>query len=124
MNPAMKCAVSLPDVQMMNNEERAFAVTLAEQLKNGDLLWWRYEPVKLRLAPSTFYTPDFIAVDAAGQIHVYEVKAWWKSAGRVGWEEDARVKTKVAASLYPWLRFHAVWRKSKGEPWECEQFDS
>jgi hypothetical protein len=122
VNPLARCAVSIPDINEMNGEEQAFALELAERQQRGDVLWWRYEPAKLRLAKATTYTPDFMVIDAFGLVTMYEVKAWWASAQRVGWQEDARVKIKIAASAHPWARFVAVWRKGRGCPWEQEEF--
>lgn len=48
----------------------------------------------------TRYTPDFITI--ADEITAWEVKGFWR--------DDARVKIKVAATLFPWIRFIAVQR--------------
>lgn len=108
----------------MNGVERAFALKLADGVKAGTVLWWRFEAVNLRLGAATFYRPDFLTLAPDGQLHVYETKAWWKGGkgkpGRVGWQEDARVKIKVAAGLFPWLRFHAAW--CRDGVWEVEDF--
>lgn len=36
------------------------------------------------------------------------------------WEDDARVKIKVAAEQHPWFRFLAV--RARGGVWEIERF--
>ena len=46
------------------------------QIGVGDtpnLLWYRFEGVKLRLADNTFYTPDFAVMSAAGTMEMHEV---------------------------------------------------
>lgn len=98
----------------MNKLEAAYAQHLREQEYAGAIAWYAYEAAKLRLANNTFYTPDFLVMRANGEIEVHEVKGFW--------EDDARVKIKVAASLYP-FRFIAVTKK-KGEPWKVEEFSA
>lgn len=77
----------------------------------GEILWYRFEPVKLRLADKTFYEPDFLVLRKNGQLEIHEVKGCWM--------EDARVKIKVAASQYP-FQFVAI-QRVKGE-WVEERF--
>ena len=67
---------------------------------------YKFEALRFTLAPKTTYTPDFYC---PAQATLYEVKAWWKGAGRVGWREDARIKWKMAAELFPEFHFAAVW---------------
>ena len=71
-----------------------------------------HEAVKLRLADKTFYTPDFVVIRADGGIELHEVKGHW--------EDDARVKIKVAATQHPWFRFLAV--KAGKTGWQYETF--
>jgi hypothetical protein len=74
----------------------------------------RFEPVKLRLAAATFYTPDFMVTRDDGEIVFHEVKGGW-------WEDDARVKIKVAAEMYPEFRFIAAVVKKRGGKYELER---
>jgi hypothetical protein len=103
----------------MNKEERAYARVLEQEERDGLNLGYIYERIKLRLAADTFYTVDFFVFRTIG-IECHEVKAFWKKARRVGWEEDARVKIKVAAEQFPWFRFVGVHREA-GE-WKREDF--
>lgn len=77
----------------------------------GEILWYRFEPVKLRLADKTFYEPDFLVMRKSGALEVHEVKGFWM--------EDARVKIKVAAAQYP-FEFIAI-QRVKGQ-WREERF--
>ena len=100
----------------MNKTEAAYGQHL-ELLKHaGEVLWYRFEGLKLRLADGTFYTPDYFVMVAGGQLECHEVKGFW--------QDDARVKIKVAADLYP-LRFIAVRAQSKkdGGGWVREAFE-
>jgi hypothetical protein len=74
----------------------------------GDILWYRFEGLKLRLADNTFYTPDFAVMAADGVMECHEVKGFWR--------DDARAKIKIAAEQYP-FRFKAVSQARSQEAW-------
>lgn len=95
----------------MNKTEAAYAAYLDGLKKDGVIADYRFEAVKLRLADKTFYTPDFVVLAPDGVLEMHEVKGFW--------EEDARVKIKVAAAQFP-FRFVAV-KKTKNN-WDREVF--
>lgn len=99
-------------VGQRNKTEAAYEQHL-ELLKRADeIVWYCFEGMKFRLADNTFYNPDFIVMRKDGQIEVHEVKGFWM--------DDARVKIKVVAEMYP-FRFIAVkWVKKN---WEYEIFE-
>lgn len=100
---------------VMNKTEQSYANQL-ELLKNtGVILWYKFEGIKFRLADNTFYTPDFSVMNANGEMEIHEVKGFW--------QDDARVKIKVAADMYP-FKFKAVTAKTKknGGGWAIEEF--
>lgn len=90
----------------MNDLERSFATHLEIMRHAGKILWWAFESMKFRLADNTFYEPDFAVMRDDCVMEIFEVKGFW--------EDDARVKIKVAASLYP-FSFIGVTRKKKAE---------
>ncbi|MCA8130176.1 DUF1064 domain-containing protein [Burkholderia multivorans] len=96
----------------MNKTEAAYAEQLAARAHVGEILEFKFESLKLRLADRTWYTPDFAVVLSDGAREIHEVKGHWT--------DDARVKIKVAAELYPYFCFIAV-RCVKGE-WVREVF--
>lgn len=98
-----------------NKTEAAYEASLQARQIAGEVAWFRFEGMKLRLADNTFYTPDFAVMLANGQIELHEVKGFWA--------DDARVKIKVAAHQYP-FRFIAVRARSKrdGGGWDVEEF--
>lgn len=106
-------AVHKPGV--MNKTEQAYADHLQHLLDAGTITEFSFEPEKLRLAKKTFYTPDFRVQLPNGEIEFHEVKGFW--------EDDARVKIKVAAENHPY-RFVAVQKKAKkdGGGWKYEFF--
>lgn len=99
----------------MNKTEQAYADLLEERRKAGEVLWWKYEAVKLRLADKTFYTPDFAVLFADGSFELHETKGFW--------EDAAKIKIKVAAEAYP-FRFRAFRQRSKkdGGGWDEQVF--
>ena len=101
----------------MNQLEKAYADLLEEKKRDGEILSWRYEAVRLKLANLTYYTPDFLVIDQEGNVEFHEVKGFWM--------DDARVKIKVAAEQYPEFYFLAVQRegtKKAGYTWRQEEF--
>jgi hypothetical protein len=90
----------------MNKLEARYEVeVLKPMLMAGEIADYLFEAVKLRLADRTFYTPDFVVITPE-QIEFHEVKGFW--------EDDARVKIKVAAAQFWWARFVAIqWVKKQ-----------
>lgn len=99
----------------LNKTEAAYDSYLKTLLMAGELLWYKFEGMKFRLADNTFYTPDFNLMRPDGQIEIHEVKGFW--------QDDARVKIKVASEMYP-FKFIAVKARAKkhGGGWEEEIF--
>ena len=99
----------------MNKTEQAYGDLLERRRSAGEVAWFKFEGVKLRLADSTFYTPDFAVMLAGGEMEMHEVKGHW--------QDDARAKIKIAAGMYP-FRFLAVKAKAKkdGSGWAEEEF--
>ncbi len=91
----------------MNKLEQSYSLFLES---NPKVAWWKWEALKLRLADKTFYEPDFLVQLVTGELEVHEVKGHW--------EDDARVKIKVAAETFPFA-FVAITKK--GGEWEFEQ---
>ncbi|MCM1128970.1 MAG: hypothetical protein NC211_03695 [Alistipes senegalensis] len=99
----------------MNKTEAEYARYLEQQKQAGIIAFYRFEGMKFRLADNTFYTPDFAVMLADGTLEMHEVKGYW--------QDDARVKIKVAADQYP-VVFLAVKKRAKrdGGGWEVERF--
>lgn len=85
--------------------EAAFACKLELGRRAFALVRWWHEPFSLRLAAKTFYRPDFL-VQSGETLTIYEVKGFRR--------DDAMVKLKVAARLFPCFRFVLVERE-KGQ---------
>jgi len=84
----------------MNKTESKFSQYLDQLKAMGEIREWRFEPFKFVLSHSikgkrraTTYTPDFLTVSKV--ITIYEVKGFMR--------DDAAVKIKVAAEMFPWF---------------------
>jgi len=119
----------------MNQNEIAYASQVLEPgRESGVIQWWAFEGLKFRLAEKTHYTVDFVVVFADGHVEGHEIKALWlpskkklrtdpSAKPRVGWTEDARIKIKAAASLFPWIQFKGVHADELGR-WQYEEFSA
>jgi hypothetical protein len=91
-----------------NKTEAAFAAFLRAELtrlRPGSVVL--EQAITLRIANGSRFTPDIVTVSPAGitseqgsEVAAYEVKGFAR--------DDAIVKLKVAASLYPWIQFVLV----------------
>lgn len=99
----------------MNKSEAEYEKVLAEAKHAGEILWYKFEGVKFRLADNTTYTPDFAVMNKDNVMEFHEVKGYW--------QDDARAKIKIAADLYPFV-FIAVTKRTKkaGGGWAAELF--
>jgi hypothetical protein len=95
----------------MNGTETAYGKALELRQRAGEVAWYRFEGIKLRLADGCFYSPDFAVMLSSGEMEIHEVKGHWT--------DDARVKIKMAAEMYP-FRFIAI-KKARGG-WATEDF--
>ena len=100
---------------IMNQTEKEYADRLQLQLIAGEILWYKFEAIKLVLPGNVFYTPDFMVMDKHNVIHIHECKGHWT--------DDGRVKIKIAAGLFP-FKFIAVKKIAKkfGGGWLIEEF--
>jgi hypothetical protein len=83
----------------MNKTEVRYAEYLERRKMAGEIIESRFEPFNLRLAPNTYYRPDFLVVTEK-QIEVHKVKGFM--------EDDAAVKIKVAANIFWFFGFKLV----------------
>lgn len=83
----------------MNNAEFAYSKILELRKAAGEILWYSFEGMTLRLADRTTYTPDLVVMLKDRAIEMHEIKGFWT--------DDAKVKIKVAANNFP-FRFVAI----------------
>jgi len=99
----------------MNATEAAYGLHLEAEKQAGNVAWYAFEAVTLKLADDCRYTPDFAVMLRDGSLECHEVKGFWR--------DDARVKIRVAAAKFP-FRFLAVTQipVRKGGGWKVEEF--
>jgi hypothetical protein len=100
-----------------------YAEQLIARKLSGEIIDFGFERIKFRLADLTYYTPDFDVQMADGTIELHEVKAA-TSKGVVLVEDDAKVKIKVAAALFPQFGFVMVAKlpKKAGGGWLVKNY--
>lgn len=105
MNPPIG---KLPKPEM-NKWERRYADRLELLKAGGEVLWWKFEGITLKIAPDCRYTPDFLVMLKDSTLELHEVKGFWR--------DDAKVKCRLAADLFPF----PVWivKPMKGG-WDCQ----
>ncbi len=84
----------------MNKLETRWAQELDFRRRAGDVAWYRFESITLKLADGCRYTPDFLVCLADGEdgtpgtLELQECKGFMR--------EDAQVKIRICAEMYPW----------------------
>lgn len=100
----------------MNKSETAYAAVLDQRKQAGEILWWAFEGVKLKIAPNTHLTIDFAVMLANGELQMHDVKG-----AKAIIQDDAKVKMKVARSMFPFAMFYAFPPKNKASDWILEE---
>ena len=94
------------DAHRRNKTEEAFWQMQLLRKRADEILECHWEPFNLRLADKTYYKPDCLVIENDGTMTLYEVKGFFR--------DDARVKVKVAARLFPYFRIIvATWPKKQ-----------
>jgi len=109
----------------MNSIEEEFAWLLQAKKLEKEILDWAFESWIFRLADRTTYTPDFMIV-YPDHFELVDVKARGMAkmvrskSGKVykkQWtskRDDAAVKMKVAAAMFPWMRWAYYYHEADG----------
>jgi len=90
---------------VMNQLEQRYATHLSNGMLRGTVAAWWFEPMKLRLADRTYYSPDFLVMKPDGGLELHECKGFMM--------DDAAVKLKVTASTY-WIFPVYLVKETKG----------
>lgn len=98
-----------------NKLEAAYEQHLESRKQAGEVLWYKFEGMKFRLADNCFFTPDFAVLLANGEMEMHETKSYWM--------DGAKEKIRISAELYP-FRFVAVYAvpKKAGGGFSYEEF--
>lgn len=100
----------------MNRAEMSYEDQVLKPLQQaGEILWYRFEGLKLKLADRTFLTVDFAVLPRSGVLEMHDVKGHRKI-----YMDDAKVKMKVAAEAYPFVFKVAFAPSGRNGAWEVE----
>lgn len=101
----------------LNSTEAAFKAHLESVHSGATRMIIGSQNITLKLANGVRYTPDFNVTDRSGDAlpEFYEVKGFMR--------DDAAVKIKVAAALYPQFLFFLVTKRAKklGGGWDVQE---
>lgn len=81
------------DEHKLNPTERKYL----NYLESVNYPWLGIQNITLKLAHDCRYTPDFWTLETDGSLVAREVKGYFR--------EDAKIKIKTAARLFPWIKF-------------------
>jgi hypothetical protein len=109
----------------MNSIEEEFSWILEQKKRDRQITDYAFEALTFRLADRTTYTPDFVIVHrdhfelvdvkARGVVKVVRSKSG--KAYKKQWtskRDDAAVKVKVAARMFPWMKWSYWYREANG----------
>ena len=89
----------------MNGAEKAYSLRLGMMLAMGEIAWYNFEAITLKLAKDTRYTPDFAVINKNGELEYHEIKGFLR--------DDALVKIKVAAEMFPFIFRMFIYKKKQ-----------
>lgn len=96
----------------MNKTEASYAGLLEARKRIGEVLWYEFEPMNLRLADNCYYRVDFMVLLSDWHLEVHETKGGFVT-------DDALVKIKAAAAKFP---FKFIMIKHVKGNWEYREF--
>ena len=101
----------------MNKTEQQYAEHLEARKASGEVLWFAFEAVTLKIAKDCRLTVDFFVMLSSGELQAHDVKG-----SKAIVQDDFKVKAKVAASMFPWPFFCAYpTPKKDGGGWNIEE---
>ena len=110
-----------PKPPKMNLTEQRLEQHLANQKLAGEILWYKMHGFGIRLADNTFFYPDAMVMEKDRSISIYDAKGQNRKTGKGLWKDDAKVKIKIAAELYPIFRWRGI-SHSKKNGWVVEEY--
>lgn len=78
-------------------------------LQNQQCQWIGVQCITLKIGDDCRLTVDFWALDDTG-LRAIDTKACRRGKEKPHIEDDALVKLKVAARMYPWIHFVVAWK--------------
>jgi len=93
----------------MNGIEKAYAAHLESRRVCGEIIDWKFEALKLKLARATYLMLDFLITMPDHRLELHDTKGHM--------EDDAAVKLKLAAEMFPMFRIVVVKRIGRPKQW-------
>lgn len=107
-NPSVSTNFETTDEKKLNKTERRFL----DYLRSQNYRIVHIQSITLKIGDDCRYTPDFISITPFSAQIAWEVKGFFR--------DDAKVKLKVAARMYPWIVFKLVRWDSKNNQWDIQ----
>lgn len=101
----------------MNRTETEYAAILDDRKRRGEILWWAFHPLNVRLADATFYEVDFLVMTGDMRLQIHETKGEFTT-------EKGQMKIKLCAEALPCIPFFKAIKiaKKRGGGWKEEAF--
>lgn len=101
----------------MNGTEKAYADLLERQRLEGSVISWKFHPMNIRLADSTYYEVDFLVLHDDMTLAIHETKGGFTS-------EKGQMKIKLVAEVMPYFRMIKAVKQTKanGGGFKLEQY--
>lgn len=90
----------------MNKTEEAYAQELERQKQAGQILDYKFHPMRIRLADNTYYEVDFLVLHGDRSLAIHETKGGYTS-------DKGQLKIKLVAELMPWFGFYKAVKQPK-----------
>lgn len=102
--------------QMNKTEQRFCDEWISPRVLAGEITWWAFEAITLKLAHDCRLTVDFFIMLSTGELQAIDVKG-----SSVVVMDDALVKLRVASEKFPWPVAMAMpIKKANGGGWDIK----
>lgn len=101
----------------MNQTETAYAERLEAMKLAGEILDWKFHPMRVRLADNAYYEVDFLVLHADMTLAIHETKGGFTT-------DKGQLKIRLAAEAMPWFAFYKATKltQKQGGGWKLEEF--
>lgn len=102
----------------MNKTEEAYAEQVLEPMRRaGQILWWKFHVIKVRLADGAWYEADFLVMHADMTLAIHETKGEFVT-------DKGQLKIRLAAEAFSVCRMIKATKLSpkNGGGWKTEEY--
>ena len=103
----------------MNKTEAEYSQLLEQKKLSGEILDYKFHPMRVRLGNNTYYEVDFLVMAADYGLEIHEVKGGFTS-------DKGQLKIKLCAEVLPYFRMFKVEKQAKknGGGWKITDFST